>query len=200
MNNQSLRILLAEDEAMVLFGFKMFLNEMGHSVVGEAYDGEMAINLARQHTPDLLIMDVRMPVMDGIRALEIINSQSDTIIPCIFVKAYSDLELIEKAKEAGAFNYLIKPISFDSLRAAIEIAMVRFKEYKNVHKELVVTKNNLENRKFIEKAKGILMEEFNFREQQAMEYMQKKSRNSNKKLVEVAKEIIRMNEALALGK
>ena len=163
MLNQSLRILIAEDEAMVLFGFKSFLDEMGHKVIGEAYDGETAIHLAKQLIPDLLIMDVRMPSMDGIRALEIINSQMDTLIPCIFVTAYSDVELIEKAKEAGAFNYLIKPISFDSLRAAIQIAMVRFREYKTVHKELLDTKNNLENRKFIEKAKGILMDEFNFR-------------------------------------
>ncbi len=198
MNSQSLRILIAEDEAMVLFGFKMFLDEMGHEVIGEAYDGETAINLAKQLQPDLLIMDVRMPVMDGIRALEIINSQPDSIIPCIFVTAYSDIELIEKAKEAGAFNYLIKPISFDSLRAAIEIAMIRFKEFNAIHKELADTKNNLENRKYIEKAKGILMVEFNFKEQQAMEYLQKKSRNCNKKLIDVAKEVIRMNKALGM--
>ena len=196
MLNQSLRILIAEDEAMVIFGFKSFLNEMGHKVIGEAYDGDTAIQLAKELKPDLLIMDIRMPVMDGIRALEIINSMVDVIIPCIFVTAYSDVELIEKAKEVGAFNYLIKPVSFESLRAAIEIAMDRFRDYMAVHKELIDTKSSLEGRKYIEKAKGILMEEFNFKEQQAMDYLQKKSRNSNKKLVDVAKEVIRMNDAL----
>lgn len=196
MHNQSLRILIAEDEAMVIFGFRSFLNEMGHKVIGEAYDGDTAILLAQELKPDLLIMDVRMPVMDGIRALEIINSLVEDIIPCIFVTAFSDVELIEKAKEVGAFNYLIKPVSFESLRAAIEIAMVRFRDYMAVHKELINTKSSLESRKYIEKAKGILMEEFNFKEQQAMDYLQKKSRNHNKKLVDVAKEVIRMNDAL----
>lgn len=196
MQNHPLRILIAEDEAMILFGFKSFLNKMGHQVIGEAYDGETAVNLSRTLSPDLIIMDVKMPNMDGIKALEIINDGTTIITPCIFVTAYSDDYLIEKAKNAGAFNYLIKPISFESLRAAIDIAFIRFNEYKELHNELIITKNNLQDRKIIEKAKGLLMDEFCFKEQQAMDYLQKKSRNTNKKLIEIAKDLIRMNETL----
>ena len=103
------------------------------------------------------------------------------MIPCIFVTAFSDIELIENAKDAGAFNYLIKPISYESLRAAIEIAMDRFEDYKKVQEELTVTKLNLHNRKIIEKA---------------MEYLQKKSRNTNRKLIDVAKDVIYRNQAI----
>lgn len=189
-----LRILIAEDEAMILFGFKSFIDEMGHEVIGEAYDGKNAVVLAKKLKPDLLIMDIKMPKADGITALKRINDGQVDIIPCIFVTAFSDVELIDNAKDAGAFNYLIKPISFESLQAAIEIAMNRFEEYKRVEDELALTKNNLRNRKIIERAKGILMDEFDLKEQKAMEYLQKKSRNTNKKLVEVANDVIALNQ------
>lgn len=190
MKGKQLRILLAEDEAMVLFGFKSFIDEMGHEVVGEAYDGETAVALAKKLRPDLLIMDIKMPIADGITALKAINDGETVLIPCIFITAFSDIELIDSAKDAGAFNYLIKPISFESLQAAIEITMNRFKVYKRVQDELAATKITLQNRKIIERAKGILMDEFGLKEQKAMEYLQKKSRNANRKLFEVASDVI----------
>ncbi|MGE5614244.1 MAG: ANTAR domain-containing response regulator [Bacillota bacterium] len=196
MSERPLRILIAEDEAMNLLGFKSFLADIGHQVVGEAYDGVMAVELARELSPDLIIMDIKMPKMDGIKALEYINQDSERIIPCIFVTAFSDIQLINKAKDVGAFSYLIKPVNYESLMAAIEITMVRFNEYLELKKELITARTDLHNRKIIERAKGILMDEFYFKEQQAMEYLQKKSRNENKKIIEVAKEIIRMKEAL----
>ena len=106
---ESLSILIAEDESMILLGFKLFLTELGHQVVGEAYDGEMAVKLAKELEPDLLIMDVKMPRLDGIQALEQINEGREKILPCVFVTAHSDSALIERAKKSGAFSYLIKP-------------------------------------------------------------------------------------------
>ncbi len=196
MRRKPLRILIAEDEAMILLGFMSFISEMGHQVIGEAYDGENAVCLAKKLNPDLIIMDIKMPKVDGITALRRINDGQADLIPCIFVTAFSDIELIENAKDAGAFNYLIKPISYESLRAAIEIAMDRFEDYKKVQEELTVTKLNLHNRKIIEKAKGILMDEFDLKEQKAMEYLQKKSRNTNRKLIDVAKDVIYRNQAI----
>ena len=191
MVSKGLRILVVEDESIIMMGFKAFLKQLGHIIVAEAYDGETAVELAETFRPDLIIMDVKMPKLDGIQALEKINNKPDGIIPCIFVTAHSDEQLIVRATEAGAFNYLIKPISIDSIKAAIEIAMVRFGEYRILQEELKNTKESLTNRKYIERAKGILMDQFGVKEQQAMEMLQKRSRNTNKKLIEVAKEIIK---------
>ena len=193
---ESLSILIAEDESMILLGFKLFLTELGHQVVGEAYDGEMAVKLAKELEPDLLIMDVKMPRLDGIQALEQINEGRERILPCVFVTAHSDNALIERAKKSGAFSYLIKPVSIESLKAALEIAMQRYDDYALLQKELNEAKQSLENRKIIERAKGYLMDNFHMKEKQAMEYMQKKSRDTNKKLVVVAKSILLMDEAL----
>jgi len=192
MLRKPLRILIAEDEAMILYGFKSFINEMGHEVIGEVYDGEKAVEMANALNPDLLIMDIKMPKADGITALRRINSGRKILFPCIFVTAFSDVELIDNAKDAGAFNYLIKPVSYESLQAAIEIAMERFEDYKRVQEELITAKTDLSNRKIIERAKGILMDEFDLKEQKAMEYLQKKSRNTNRKLVDVAREVIEL--------
>lgn len=191
-----LKVFIAEDESMILLGFKSYLANLGYEVIGEAYDGEMAVSLVGELNPDLLIMDVKMPHLDGIQALEQINRSRKTILPCVFVTAHSDDALIRRAKEAGAFSYLIKPVTIDSLKAAIEIALQRYQDLLGVQNELETARENLENRKIIERAKGYLMDNFNFKEQQALEYMQKKSRETNKKLILVAKSILKMDEAL----
>lgn len=187
-----LRILVAEDEALVMMGFRTFINQLGHIIVAEAYDGESATELAATMMPDLIIMDVKMPKLDGIQALEHINAQGD-IIPCIFVTAHSDENLVQRATQAGAFNYLIKPVSIDSLRAAIEVAMVRFGEFQLLQQELNDAKRNLQDRKYIERAKGILMDQKKLSEPKAMQSLQKMSTDSNQKLVDVAKQIIKSN-------
>ena len=191
-----LKVFIAEDESMILFGFKSYLLNLGHEVIGEAYDGEMAVSMLETLEPDLLIMDVKMPRLDGIQALEKINHARKTILPCVFITAHSDDALIRRAKDAGAFSYLIKPITIENLKAAIEIAIHRYHDFLNVQSELDDLKETLENRKTIERAKGYLMDNFNFKEQQAFEYMQKKSRETNKKLIVVAKSILKMDETL----
>lgn len=189
-------VVIAEDESLVLLGFKTLLIQLGYEVVGEAYDGHTAVRLCKELDPDFLIMDIKMPGLDGIQALEQINGNRDVIIPCIFVTAHSDDYLIERAKRAGAFSYLIKPIRMDSLRAAIDVALERFEDHRKLSKERDTALEMLEQRKLVERAKGYLMDNFNMKEKQAMEFMQKKSCTSNKKLVEVAKAILQMAEQI----
>lgn len=189
-------VVIAEDESLVLLGFKTLLIQLGYEVVGEAYDGHTAVRLCKELDPDFLIMDIKMPGLDGIQALEQINENRDVIIPCIFVTAHSDDYLIERAKRAGAFSYLIKPIRMDSLRAAIDVALERFEDHRKLSKERDTALEMLEQRKLVERAKGYLMDNFNMKEKQAMEFMQKKSCTSNKKLVEVAKAILQMAEQI----
>lgn len=190
------KVLIAEDEPMVMLGFKTFLIQLGYEVVGEAYNGEMAVKLANELQPDFLIMDVKMPHLDGIQALFQINTGRKQLIPCIFVTAHSDDPLILQAKKAGAFGYLIKPVTIESLKASIEIALQRYTDYCAMHEELNLTKKSLSERKILDRAKGVLMDNFNMKEKQAMEYLQKKSRSTNKKLITVAEEIIKMDERL----
>lgn len=190
------KVIIAEDEALVLLGFKALLTQLGYDVVGEAYDGHSAVSLCNELSPDFLIMDIKMPGLDGIQALEQINQNRKEMIPCIFVTAHSDEYLIERAKHAGAFSYLIKPIRLESLRAAINVALERFEDYRKLKDERDNAKEMLEQRKLIERAKGYLMDNFDMKEKQAMEFMQKKSCTTNKKLVEVARAILQMAEQL----
>ena len=136
-----------------------------------------------------------MPVLDGIQALERINQTRKLKIPCIFVSAYSDEALISQAKKAGAFSYLIKPIRIQDLHAAIDVMLEQYEQYLALVKERDQAKEMLENRKLIERAKGYLMDNFDMKEKQAMEFLQKKSRDTNKKLPEVASGILKMADA-----
>ncbi len=194
--DQKYSVLLAEDESLVLLGLKALLTQLGHTVVGEAYSGRDAVSLCNSLNPDLLIMDIKMPVLDGIQALEQINSTRSVKMPCIFISAYSDDHLIERAKSAGVFNYLVKPVRLEDLRVALNITMQQYQEYIQVIQERDQAKADLKNRKLIERAKGILMDNFDMKEKQAMEFMQKKARDSHKKLNVIAQGIISMDEAI----
>lgn len=197
MTQKSKRVLIADDEALVVLGFKTVLKQLGYEIVGEACDGIMAVELAKETEPDLIIMDIKMPRLDGIQALEQINSGRKHILPCIFITAHSDEYLVSRAKEAGAFNYMIKPVQFNSLRVAIDVALARYEDYMKLVDERDNAKLMLENRKVIERAKGYLMDNFNMKENQAMEFMQKKSCDANKKMVDIAKGILSMAEMLS---
>lgn len=185
---KSLRILLAEDEFLVLMGTKAYVEQLGHQVVGVATDGEKAVELAIEKKPDLVIMDINMPKMDGIDAIKKINET--LYIPSIIVSGYHDEKLINRATEEGVLYYLLKPIDIKDLKIAINISLSKFEEFKKLQDELRSTKNALEARKHIEKAKGILMEKMNLKEAEAMKRLQKLSREKNKKLVVIAKELI----------
>lgn len=185
---KSLRILLAEDEFLVLMGIKSYVEKLGHEVVGTATDGLKAVELALETKPDLVIMDINMPNLDGIDAIKRINET--LFIPSIIVSGYHDEKLINRATEEGVLYYLLKPIDIGDLKIAINISLSRFEEFKKLQDELDSTKNALAARKHIEKAKGILMERMNLKEADAMKRLQQMSRDKNKKLVVIAKELI----------
>ncbi|ENH96882.1 response regulator receiver/ANTAR domain-containing protein [Gracilibacillus halophilus YIM-C55.5] len=191
--NTRLKVLVAEDEMLILMGLKSNLEELGHEVI-EATNGEDAIEKATKEQPDLLVMDISMPNIDGIEAIKIINQK--LFIPSIIISAYHNEELIRRATEEGVLNYLVKPVDKRDLKVAIEVSLARYEEFKNIQYELDDTKKALEARKYIEKAKGILMENKELKEPDAMKKLQEMSRNRNKKLVEVAKDIIELESIL----
>jgi response regulator NasT len=193
---KDLKVLVAEDEYLILMGLKSNLENLGCKVVGEATNGEELVKLALEKKPDMIIADINLPVMDGLEALRRISEK--VFIPTLIVSGYDDEELIDKAKNLGVLGYLIKPIDESDLKAAIEIALSRFKDIKNLKNELEVTKETLESRKLIEKAKGIIMERLRLNEEESMKFLQKKSRNSNKKLVDVAQDIIEADKAFRI--
>jgi len=193
---KKLKIVIAEDEYIILMGMKNNLENLGYEVVGEATNGKELVKIVLEKSPDLIIADINLPVMDGLEALRYISQTK--FVPSIIVSGYDDEELISKAKDIGVLGYLIKPIDESDLKAAIEIALSRFKDIKELKSELETTKEALESRKIIERAKGIVMERLQLSESEAMKFLQKKSRNSNKKIVDVANEIIEADKAFRL--
>ena len=195
MKKKSLRVLVAEDEYLCLMGIKANLKRLGYQLVGEASNGRDAINIALEEKPDLIIMDINMDSMDGIEAVKRINKH--LFIPSIILTGYTDDDLIQRAKkEVGIFGYLVKPVDANDLKGAIEIAISKFREFNNVKKELHNVEEALESRKYVERAKGILIDKHGLKEAEAMKKLQRISCNKNKKLVQVAKEIIKADELL----
>ncbi|TDX49216.1 ANTAR domain-containing response regulator [Orenia marismortui] len=192
--DKPLKILIAEDEYLCLMGIKANLKKLGYEIIGEASDGKEAVKLALDLEPDLIIIDINMPSLDGIEAIKRINSIR--LIPSIIVSGYHDQELIEKASVESIFGYLVKPVDAKDLNAAIKVAISRYNEIKDLEDELKDTKTSLKNRKHIERAKGILMDRKNLKEAEAMKELQKMSRNNNKKMIVIAKEIIKANQIL----
>lgn len=194
---QKLRILIAEDEYIVLMGLKEVLENLGYSVISEATNGKQAVEYALEYEPDLLIIDINMPILDGIEAIRKINRKIN--IPAIITTGYNEKELIKRANDAGVFYYLVKPVDEIELKPAIEIVMSRFDEYSKLKNQLKEKEDALESRKFIEKAKGILMEKNNIKEAESMKLLQKMSTSRNKKMVEIAKDIIAADKLLSLN-
>jgi len=185
---EKMRVIVADDETIIRLDIKEMLTEAGHNVVAEAADGEEAVKLAAELKPDLVIMDVKMPKMDGITAARLINDKH--IAPVLLLTAYSQTDLIEKAKEAGVLAYLVKPIREEQLFPAIEIARSRFAEIKTLGEELDYLKESLETRKLLDRAKGILMAAHNITEAEAYRKMQQYSMNRRTTLKELAEAII----------
>jgi len=186
--SEPLRILIADDEAIRLLTLRTQLRSLGFEVVAEAQDGEEAVRLAREREPDLAILDIKMPRLDGISAARQIVQERP--IPIILLTAYSELELVERATEAGVFAYLIKPVTEEELLPAILLARKRFEEFRVLHSEVEDLRQALEARKLIERAKGILMKRLGISEQEAFRRMQVQSQKENRKLVEIARAII----------
>lgn len=185
---KSLRIVVADNESIIRMDLREMLEEAGHQVVGEAADGLKAIEMARKHTPDLVIMDIKMPQMDGIAAAKIISTEK--LAPVLLLTAFSQKEIVEKAKDSGVLAYLVKPVKEANLFPAIEIALSRFQEFAELERELEEVKNSLENRKILDRAKGILMDSYNLSENEAYRRIQQYSMSKRKSIREVAETII----------
>ncbi len=183
-----LRILIADDEAIRVMTLRTQLRALGFEVVAEATNGRQAVELAERHHPDLAILDIKMPELDGIAAAREITARRP--IPVILLTAYSEPELVERATEAGVFAYLVKPVSEEDLLPTILLARARFEEFRVLQKEVADLREALEARKVIERAKGILMKRLGISEAEAFRRMQVQSQKENKKLVEIARAIV----------
>ena len=186
--NKKPTVIVAEDEALIRLDLVELLTEEGYDVVGEAGDGEEAVKLARELEPDLVIMDVKMPKMDGISAAEIIAEER--IAPVVMLTAFSQRDLGERAREAGAMAYVVKPFGASDVIPAIEIAMGRFQEIKAIEDELVSLEERLESRKVIDQAKGILQQDLGLTEPEAFRWIQKTAMDLRKSMREVAEGVI----------
>lgn len=183
-----LRVLIADDDPIIRLDLKQMLENLEYEVVAEAGDGQQAVTLARESQPDVCILDVKMPVMDGIEAVSIITEES--LAPTILLTAYSDRELVDRAKDAGVFAYLVKPFKPSDLPPAIEVARSRYEQNLALNKEVSSLEEKLETRKLIDRAKGLLMEEHALNESEAYRRIQLQSMNLRKTMKEVAEAII----------
>jgi AmiR/NasT family two-component response regulator len=185
------RVIVADDESLVRVDLREALTELGYLVVGEVGDGQSAVNMARELDPDVVVMDIKMPGMDGIEAARILTQER--IAPVVLLTAYSQPDLIERAKEAGVVGYLVKPFRETDLAPAIELALARFAEFRALQDEVGNLTEALETRKKVEKAKGILMDKQGMSESEAFRKIQKMSMNTRKPMKEVAEAIILAN-------
>jgi response regulator NasT len=186
-----IRILVAEDETLIRMDLVEMLGEAGYEVVAEATDGAQAIELAQIHKPDLAILDVKMPVLDGISAAEKIIA----IAPVLMLTAFSQRELVERARDAGVMAYVVKPFSIGDLVPAIEIAISRHLQMRSLADEVADLHERLETRKIIDKAKGILMSALNLSEPQAFSWIQKAAMDRRLTMKEVALAVIDPKQA-----
>jgi len=192
--SKKLRIVIADDESIIRLDLKEMLEEYGHTVIGEATDGKVAVEMAERLAPDLIVMDIKMPNLDGLEAVRLINASGKRRIPVVMVTAYSQPELVEQAVGLGVFAYLVKPIKEGDLMPTIEVAMSRAEEMNVLSQEVADLKDALETRKVVEKAKGILIEQHGLSEAEAFRRIQKLSMNSRKPIREVADAIILARE------
>lgn len=185
---KSLKIVLADDESLIRMDLREMLTEVGHEIVGEAANGQEAVELVRSLKPDCVIMDVKMPVMDGLEAANIIGAEE--LAPVLLLTAYSQEDIVAKAKDSGVIGYLVKPIREEQLFPALEIAVSRFAEMKQLNSELADLKESLETRKLLDRAKGILMTAHGMTEQEAYRKMQQFSMAKRITLKQLAESII----------
>lgn len=191
---ESLRILIADDESIRLLSLRAQLVALGHQVIAEASNGEEAVALAVGTQPDLAIIDIRMPVVDGIEAAQRITEARP--IPIILLTAYSEAELVERAAQANIAAYLMKPVSEEDLMPAITLALIRFRQFQALHREVADLREALEARKLIERAKGILMRRLDLSEEEAFQRLQRQSQNTNRRLAQVAEAIIMADQMM----
>jgi response regulator NasT len=191
---ESLKVLIAEDEELTRTIIRARLEKLGHTVVAEAENGALAVEAARMYKPDAIIMDIKMPEMDGIEAATRILNE----MPCaiLFLSSFNEPELVEQASETGALAYLMKPFRKEDIAPALEVALRRFRQIQSQAKEIDELKESLETRKIIERAKGILMDRHGMTEDEAFKRIHFQARNQNKKMREIAQSIITAAELI----
>ena len=186
------RIIIADDESLIRLDLREMLIHLGYDVIAEAGDGQTAIDLAMKLRPDLVVMDIKMPDVDGISAAEALTNER--IAPVVLVTAYSDQALVERAKEAGVVGYVVKPFREAELMPVIELSLARFQEFRTLEREVGGLKDALESRKVVERAKGVLMEAHGLRESEAFHRIRKTSMDARKSMREVAEAILLTHE------
>jgi two-component system, response regulator PdtaR len=182
------RIVVADDEPLMRLDLQEMLENLGHEVVGQAGDGRTAVDLARELQPDLVILDIKMPEVDGVSAARTLAEER--VAPVLLLTAYSDREFVEGARDAGVMGYIVKPFGEAQLVPAIEVALARFQEFRTIEKELGDTREVLQTRKIVERAKGVLMDTLGLKEAEAFRRIQKLSMNSRKSMREVSEAIL----------
>jgi two-component system, response regulator PdtaR len=188
VSSETIRVIIAEDEALIRLDLKEMLEEEGYSVVAEVGDGQQAVDRAAELKPDLVILDIQMPVLDGLSAAEQIATAR--IAPVIVLTAFSQRELVERARDAGAMAYLVKPFSKNDLVPAIEVARARFAELAALDSEVRTLEDRLAARKVIEQAKGRLMTEQGMTEAEAFRWIQQKAMNERTSMKALAEAIL----------
>jgi two-component system, response regulator PdtaR len=182
------RVIIADDESLIRMDLREMLTHLGYLVVGEVADGRSAINQARELRPDIVIMDIKMPDMDGIEAAKVLTEER--IAPVVLLSAYSQKELVDRARDAGVTAYLVKPYREEDLTPAIEVALARFREFQELEKQVTDLQMALETRKLVDRAKGILMDKQGLSEAEAFRKIQKMSMDNRKPMKDVAEAII----------
>jgi response regulator NasT len=193
MPNTATRIVIADDEPLIRIDLRENLESLGYDVVGEAADGKHAVELARKLRPDIVIMDIKMPEMDGIAALRVLTDEN--IAPVLLLTAYGEGELVQQASDAGAVAYLVKPYRQSDLQPHIEVALARFNELRTLRSELLDVREALTVRKLVERAKGLLMETQGLKEAEAFRRIQKLSMDTRKSMKDVAEAILLAHQA-----
>ncbi len=183
------RILVAEDEALIRLDLAEMLVEQGYEVVGQASNGEQAVELARELRPDLVIMDVKMPVLDGLSAAEQLHETK--LCPVIMLTAFSQTELVERARDASVMAYLVKPFTADDLRPAIDIALSRWAELTALEAEVADLSERFETRKLVDRAKGVLMTQLKLSEADAFRWIQKTAMDRRLGMKDVAEAVLK---------
>lgn len=183
-----LRILIADDEAVIRLGLRTMLEAQGYRVVGEAADGARVLDLAAKLRPDLVFLDIKMPGMDGLQAAR--RLMSERAVPAVILTAYGDREFVEAAKNAGVLAYLVKPVRESELGPTIQIALARFREIQSLRREVGDLEEMLQARKVVERAKGILMRRHGLEEADAFTRIQREARTARKTMREVAEAIL----------
>jgi response regulator NasT len=189
------RVVIAEDEALIRMDLAEMLAEEGYDVVGQAGDGEAAVELAEQHRPDLVVLDVKMPRLDGIAAAQRIAAQR--IAPVVILTAFSQRDLVERARDAGAMAYLVKPFTKNDLVPAIEMAVSRFAEVQQLEAEVADLTERLETRKVVDRAKGVLQERLELSEPDAFRWIQKTAMDLRLSMRQVAEGVLTHGPGIA---